>query len=53
MTDKFLALLSFMVLFAFLAVLVGFLREADLTIIVLGVLAAAAYDFYFQLLRKR
>ena len=47
MTDRILAFLSLAGLAAFLAVLGWFLKEVDLTIVIVSVIALAFYDFYF------
>jgi hypothetical protein len=46
MTDKILALLSFTGLATFLSVVVVFVRELNLSIVIIGVLALAGFDFW-------
>ena len=46
MLDRVLAAISILFLIAFLAVLVGFVREPDLTIIIVVVVIMALIDFY-------
>ena len=44
--DRVLAVFSLAVFVAFLGIIVYFVAEADLAIVVLIVIAMAAYDFY-------
>ena len=46
MLDKFLAAVSLASLVAFVAVLIWYIAEPDLTIITIAVLILAAFDFY-------
>ncbi len=46
LTDKLLAALSIMLLIVFLGILIWWVREIDLIIVVLLVIAMATYDFW-------
>lgn len=51
MLDKLIGLFALLTLVAFLAVIIVFVPEIDLTIVLLFVIALAAYDFYWAELR--
>lgn len=51
--DKLLAIVSLLVLGAFLGILVAWVPSVDLTVVVVIVLAMAAYDFYRSLFGSR
>ncbi len=46
MLDKIFAILSLIMLTAFVGVVVGFVREVDLAIVILVVVLMASYDFW-------
>lgn len=46
MVDKVLALLSIVVFIGFLLIVVVFIKRPDLTIITVGVILMAVYDFW-------
>jgi hypothetical protein len=46
MTDRIVAAISMLALIAFVAVVVGFVRELDLAIVVILCLAIGVYDFW-------
>tara|TARA_B000000441_G_C21627720_1_gene281521 strand:- start:554 stop:745 length:192 start_codon:yes stop_codon:yes gene_type:complete len=46
MTDKILAAISLIMLFAFLSVVVVFVREIDLAIVIFLGIGLASYDFW-------
>ena len=46
MTDKLLAAISLLMLFAFLSVVVVFVREIDLAIVIFLGIGLASYDFW-------
>lgn len=49
MLDRMLAVLSLALLFAFLLIAIGFVKEVDLTIVVVIVLLMAAREFWVEL----
>ena len=53
MSDEILAALSFAGLAAFLMVVVVYVREIDLSIVIIGVLVLAAYDFWTTLRKPK
>ncbi len=53
MLDKFLALLSISCFVGFVGILIAYVTEPDLTIICVGVLSMAVYDFYLLNRAKR
>lgn len=53
MLDRVVGILSLALLFAFMGVVVWFIAAPDLTIIVVLVLAMAAYDFWRSLAKPR
>jgi len=52
MLDRVLAVFSLAALAGFVGIVAGFVRETDLTIFVLIVVAAAGYDFWRELSRR-
>ncbi len=52
-TDRLFALLALAGLIIFVAVLVGFVAEIDLTIIIVGSVTMACYDFYQSLFKPK
>ena len=46
MLDKILAAIAMLMLIGFVSIIVVFVMEPDLTIIIVGVLALAIYDFW-------
>ena len=46
MTDKILAILSFVGLIAFTAVVIGFVKELDLAVVIIICLLVGIYDFW-------
>ena len=52
MLDRVLAIFSLAALAAFVGIVAAFVRETDLTIFVLIVVAAAGYDFWRELSRQ-
>lgn len=52
MIDKAIALAALALLIGFMAILVGFVPEIDLTIVVVIVVAMACYDLWRSLWRK-
>lgn len=53
MLDKFLGLLALAVMIGFTAVLFAFIPDFDLGLLILIVAAAAGYDFYLMLFKRR
>ena len=53
MIDRILALVSFLSLVFFLAILVYYIREPDLTVVVVIGIVMAAYDFWRELAKSR
>ena len=52
MLDKFLATISILMLFAFMSVLVGFVKELDLTLVIVVGLLIAIHDFWTTFSRR-
>ena len=48
MLDKILAAISLLALISFLAIVVVYVREPDLTVVVVVVMAMAVYDFWLE-----
>jgi dolichol kinase len=46
MLDRILATISILMLIGFVSIIVVFVMEPDLSIIIIGVLAMAVYDFW-------
>ncbi len=53
MMDKAIVIAALVLLIGFMAILIGFVPEIDLTIVVVIVVAMACYDFYRELFGKR
>lgn len=51
MLDKILATISLLMLIAFMGTVIGFVKEINLTVVVVIVLAMAIYDFWRTLKR--
>lgn len=51
MLDKILATISLAMLIAFMGTVIGFVKEINLTVVVVIVLAMAVYDFWRTLKR--
>lgn len=51
MLDKILATISLLMLIAFMGTVIGFVKEIDLAIVTIIVLAMAIYDFWATLRR--
>jgi hypothetical protein len=51
--DKVIGIAAIAVLIGFMGILIGFVPHADLTIVVVGVVLMAAYDFWLMLFRNK